>query len=65
LTKALPFTEAGLARAIRAAMRAGLEVAGVRSDGTLVLKKPGERNPLQPADAALAERDLKRWDIEG
>lgn len=37
MTKALPFTAASLARAIRGAEQAGKHVAGIRPDGTLLL----------------------------
>jgi hypothetical protein len=37
MTKALPFTEASLARAIRGVERAGLFVVGVKPDGTLIV----------------------------
>jgi hypothetical protein len=37
MTRALPFTEAGLKRAIRAARNSGLQVVGIRPDGTLLL----------------------------
>lgn len=45
MTKALPFTEASLARAIRGVERAGRFVIGVRPDGTLIV---GDR-PLETA----------------
>ena len=35
MTRALPFTEASLARAIKAVLRAGLHVVGMKTDGTL------------------------------
>ena len=37
MTRALPFTQAGLQRAIRAARNAGLRVIGIRPDGTLIV----------------------------
>lgn len=37
MTKALPFTEASLARAIKGAKRAGLHVVGVKADGTIIV----------------------------
>lgn len=37
LTRALPFTEHGLRRAIAAARKAGLRVTGIRPDGTVVV----------------------------
>ncbi len=37
MTRALPFTEASLRRAISAARKAGLRVMGIRPDGTLLV----------------------------
>lgn len=49
MTKALPFTAAGLARAIRGAEAAGKHVIGVRPDGTLILgDRPVETASLVP-----------------
>ena len=36
----IPFTEAGLKRAIRAARKTGLRVKGIRPDGTLLVDEP-------------------------
>ena len=37
MTRALPFTQAGLRRAIAAARKEGLRVRGIRPDGTLIV----------------------------
>lgn len=37
MTKPVPFTQAGLKRAIAAARRSGLRVTGIRPDGTLLV----------------------------
>jgi hypothetical protein len=37
MTRALPFTEASLRRAISAARKAGLRVTGIRPDGTVIV----------------------------
>jgi hypothetical protein len=37
VTRALPFTQASLQRAITAARKAGLRVTGIRPDGTLIV----------------------------
>jgi hypothetical protein len=37
MTRALPFTEASLARSIKGVERAGRFVIGVRADGTLIV----------------------------
>lgn len=60
MTKPLPFTQAGLKRAILAVQAAGLRVAGIRPDGTIVVYE--ENNPL--ADELTDQHDvdaLRRW----
>lgn len=61
MTKALPFTEASIARAIRGAEKAGKHVAAIRPDGTLVLTDSPvtlapagmvTHNGYEPSDAA-------------
>lgn len=51
MTKPLPFTQAGLCRAISAARKAGLRVTGVRPDGTVLVADENNGNisvfPLQ------------------
>jgi hypothetical protein len=42
MTRSLPFTELGLRRAIAAARKSGLEVTGIRPDGTLMVHEPKE-----------------------
>jgi hypothetical protein len=45
MTRPLPFTQAGLCRAIEAARKAGLRVTGIRSDGTVIVTEvdnPGD-----------------------
>jgi len=53
MTKALPFTEASLARAIRGVERAGKHVVQVRADGTLIVAD----KPLDPASLAPPEME--------
>lgn len=51
MTAALPFTEASLARAIKAVVRAGRHVIGVKTDGTLIVgDKPVETASFVPAE---------------
>ena len=38
MTRPLPFTQASLRRAIEAARKAGLQVTGIRPDGTLLVQ---------------------------
>jgi hypothetical protein len=55
MTRALPFTVASLARAIRAVERAGLFVVGVRPDGTLIVgNKPVDLAGLVPETAPVS-----------
>jgi hypothetical protein len=51
VTRALPFTEASLARAIKGVERAGRFVIGVKANGTLIIgDKPVETTSLVPKD---------------
>jgi hypothetical protein len=60
MTKSLPFTRAGLKRAILAAQAAGLRVAGIRPDGTIVVND--ENNPLAGGVTGQHDVDaLRRW----
>jgi hypothetical protein len=52
MTKKVPFTQAGLRRAIAAARKSGLRVIGIRPDGTLVLE---ERNNPQIVEKFVEE----------
>ena len=59
MSRALPFTAASLARAIRGVELAGRFVVGVRSDGMLIVgDKPFDVASLVPPDAhnALASK---------
>jgi hypothetical protein len=50
MTRALPFTSASLARAIKGVERAGRFVIGVRPDGTLIVgDKPVDSASIVPA----------------
>jgi hypothetical protein len=61
MTKALPFTEASLARAIKAVERAGRFVIGVRTDGTLIVgDKPIDSASMIPAQAQDAP--ASKWE---
>jgi hypothetical protein len=54
MTRALPFTEAGLKRAIRAAQHSGLQIVGIRPDGTLLVKG-GDKSERSVAAASFDE----------
>lgn len=56
VTKPLPFTKAGLQRAIRAARAEGLSVTGIHPDGTLLVD---ERRPVVRRAPALQTEDAQ------
>ena len=63
MTRPLPFTQASLCRAIRAARKEGLRVAGIRPDGTLIVHDGADTI----ADGLLVDQDemLSKWkDVE-
>jgi len=51
MSRALPFTEASLARRIKGVQRAGLYVVGVRPDSTLIVSD-------KPIDATSPVREI-------
>jgi hypothetical protein len=56
MTRALPFTQAGLRRAIEAARKAGLRVTGIRPDGTLIVVEHRDEQTSPQAPESL-EKD--------
>jgi hypothetical protein len=54
VTRAIPFTKARLRRAIEAAREAGLNVTGIRPDGTLIV----DENPQAPERPVDQEREV-------
>jgi hypothetical protein len=63
MTRRLPFTQASLCRAIKAARKEGLRVAGIRPDGTLIVHDGAETI----ADGALLDhhKTPSKWeDVE-
>ena len=62
MTKALPFTAAGLARAIKGVESAGRFVVGVKPDGTLIVgDKPLDLASLVPQDAQPSPPPTRRF----
>jgi hypothetical protein len=63
MTKPLPFTQAAIERAIRAAEKRGYKVGGVKPDGT-VLVYSGEDRPenLSIAPDGEQHREDHSWD---
>jgi len=59
MTRAIPFTQATLRRAIAAARKAGLRVVGIRPDGTVIVEDPADMNDSPgPNDALERERKI-------
>ena len=67
MTRALPFTQASLRRAIAAAQKAGLRVRGIRPDGTIVVDD-GDAVPFEVATSSAGSEFLRpasKWeDVE-
>jgi hypothetical protein len=62
MSRALPFTQAGLQRAIKAARKAGLQVTGIRADGTLIVKEGDNPPPdIAPVASDSDTAALSRW----
>jgi hypothetical protein len=59
MTRALPFTQAGLRRAIEAAHKAGLRVRRIRPDGTLIVDDGSA--PIAETDPVEEDETLSRW----
>jgi len=66
MTKRLPFTQASLRRAITAARKEGLRVAGIRFDGTLLVNDGDNRfsDIARLAPEAEATEPSKWTDVE-
>jgi hypothetical protein len=66
MTRALPFTAASLARAIKGVERAGRFVVGVKADGTLIVgDKQVETASFFPTDAQNESAPSKWEDQRG
>lgn len=64
MTKPLPFTAAGLARAIKGVELAGRFVIGVKADGTLIVgDKPLETASMVPLQGQNAP--ASKWEDQG
>lgn len=61
MTRAMPFTAASLARAIKGVELAGRHVVGVKADGTLIVgDKPVDTASLVPQDAQ--NQPASKWE---
>jgi hypothetical protein len=66
MTRVLPFTQASLRRAIEAARKAGLQVTGIRPDGTLLVQDV-ENAPRTVPSGGIEEQSApsSKWeDVE-
>lgn len=57
VTRAIPFTQASLRRAIKAARDAGLRVTGIRQDGTLIIGETVD-SPQDAQEALERQREI-------
>jgi hypothetical protein len=63
MTRALPFTEASLRRAISAARKAGLHVTGIRPDGTVLVASAVDNSSTAPIEKLDGDpTNNVRWD---
>lgn len=61
MTKALPYTEASIARRMRGAVKAGFYPVGIKPDGTVIVaEKPIDVTSLIPQDRQNAE--TSKWE---
>jgi hypothetical protein len=63
MTRALPFTEHSMRRAIVAARKAGLRVTGIRADGTLVVQESAD--PVAELVSSVQPDAPSIWDDVG
>ena len=65
MTRTLPFTQASVRRAVRAARQVGLRVTGIRSDGTVMVQDGGDKAPADvPNDSPPSQTDqpASKWE---
>jgi hypothetical protein len=62
MTSRVICTEAQIRRAIKAAQKEGLPIAGVRPDGTIII---GEPPSLAPVDSLEKWSDPAKWNKPG
>jgi hypothetical protein len=65
MTRALPYTKAGLKRRIDAALESGLYVAGVCSDGTVLTSHTPPDPNRRELDAAIAALAVNTQKVSG
>jgi hypothetical protein len=65
MTRALPFTQASVRRAVRAARQVGLRVTGIRLDGTIMVQDGEDKAPADVpnnAPPSQAGQPASKWD---
>lgn len=67
MTRALPFTQASVRRAVKAARQAGLRVTGIRADGTVMVQDGDNATPDVPNASASIQTDApsSKWEDAG
>jgi len=58
MTRALPFTQAAIRRAIQAARKAGLRVKAIRPYGTIVVDEQSAESNPQATESVEKEREV-------
>lgn len=64
MTKPLPFTQAAIERAIKAAEKRGYRVGGVKPDGTVLVYSGDDRPPgLSLASTSEQDAAASEWEV--
>jgi hypothetical protein len=58
MTRSVPFTQAGLRRAIEAVQKAGLRVKAIRPDGTVIIDEQSGQSSPQATESVEEEQEL-------
>ena len=59
MTRAMPFTQASINRAVKAARKAGLRVTGISANGTVLVQEADE--PLAMPEHPVQTRPPSKW----
>jgi hypothetical protein len=58
MTRAVPFTQASLRRAIEAAHKSGYRVTGIRPDGTLIVEQQNQNGNPQTTESLEKDQEV-------
>jgi hypothetical protein len=58
MTRAVPFTRAGLCRAIQAVRKAGLRVEAIQPDGTIIVDEQSAESNPQAIESVEEEQEV-------